>query len=295
MTFNAKQFDTGRKFVFNIMDNDEPFDLTGCNTYLRIAKADGTQFQGHECCTIDDSNIIIDTSVGNGNQILTAPGTNKCELHIEDQNGIGITTWNFNIYVESRVHNGENISSYNSYDVLDNMISMEKERILNEKQRKNNELIRVDNENKRILDENERQKNETERQETFGNVLAMAESYATTASICAFNANISQELAATSANEAESWVHGKTGIREGEETDNAKYWCMQSESYKNESKNILDTASELLEQAVQKIINVNFEINDDGELEYESDIYEFEINDNGELEYWVLEDEGSNI
>lgn len=115
------------------MDNDEPFDLTGCNVYLRIAKADGTEFQGHECCTVNNSSITIDTSVGNGNQILTASGINKCELHIEDENGIRLTTWNFNIYVEARVHNGENISSINSYDVLDNMINMEKERIENEK------------------------------------------------------------------------------------------------------------------------------------------------------------------
>ena len=100
LTLNAKQFDTGRRFVFHIMDNDEPFDLSGCKVYLRIAKADGTEFLGQECCTINGSEITINPSVGNGSQILTAAGTNICELHLEDENGITLTTWNFNINVE---------------------------------------------------------------------------------------------------------------------------------------------------------------------------------------------------
>ena len=48
LTLNAKQFDTGRRFIFHIMDNDEPFELSGCKAYLRIAKADGTEFLGQE-------------------------------------------------------------------------------------------------------------------------------------------------------------------------------------------------------------------------------------------------------
>lgn len=302
-TLSAKQFDTGRKFIFYIIDNDEPFNLTGCNVYLRIAKADGTQFQGHECCTIDGSSITIDTSVGNGEQILSVPGINKCELHITDENGVGVTTWNFNIYVEARVHNCENISSINSYDVLDNMINMEKNRIENEQIRIDNETVRVKNEAQRISGEIERQKNESERQKTFGNVLDKAKFYVSTASICAFNAMKSeynadtyQKLAVASASvcafntlESESWAHGKTGIREEEDVHNSEFYCQQSELHKNESKTILEAAKELLEKATQKVIDVNFCITDDGELMYESDVYGFEINDDGELEYWLVE------
>ena len=134
LTLNAKQFDTGRKFIFNIIENDEAFDIRGCKTYIRIQKADGTQFQGNECCKTEGTNsIVVDTSIGNGNQILTAPGVNQCELHLEDDRGIYLTTWTFNIYVEKRVHNAENLSSYNSFDVIDSMVVMEKERIENEK------------------------------------------------------------------------------------------------------------------------------------------------------------------
>ena len=41
----------------------------------------------------------------------------------------------------------------------------------------------------------------------------------------------------------------------------------------------------------KKIIDVSFEVTDDGELMYDSEIYEFEINDDGDLEYWVKEEE----
>jgi len=169
LTLNAKQFDTGRKFIFNIMENDEAFDIRGCKTYIRIQKADGTQFQGDACCKIEDINsIVVDTSIGNGNQILAAPGVNQCELHLEDDNGICLTTWTFNIYVEKRVHNAENLSSYNSFDVIDNMIVMEKDRIENEKICKQNEERRIISENKRIDNEAQRQRNEDIRKNNEG-------------------------------------------------------------------------------------------------------------------------------
>ena len=117
-TISAKQFDTGRIFKFNIIEN---VDLSNCSAYIRILKADGKQFQGNDCVTINnDENVItVDTSVSNGNQILTASGMNKCELHIVDNSGKSLTTWNFNIYVEPRVHDGSRIESLDSWDVLD--------------------------------------------------------------------------------------------------------------------------------------------------------------------------------
>ena len=109
LTISAKQFDTGRKFIFNIINDYELFDLTEYSVYMRMKKADNTEFQGEECCTIVDNKIVIDTSVGNGDQILSCPGMNLCELHLTDSNGKSITTWNFIINVEARVHNGDGI------------------------------------------------------------------------------------------------------------------------------------------------------------------------------------------
>ena len=296
LTLNAKQFDTGRIFVFNIMDNDEPFDLSSCEVYLRIAKADGTQFQGHECCTINDSrSITVNTGIGNGDQILTAAGINKCELCLKDSDGIILTTWTFNIYVEKRVHNGENISSINSYDVLDNMINMEKERIRNEQIRVSNETERVQNESQRILKENqrileeaERQKNESERKKTFSNVLEEAQSYADDAKESEVNSAKSEENASNSAKEAESWAHGKAGMREDEDINNSKFWCEKSEESSELAKTLLNIATELLEKTNQNVIDAEFEITDDGELIYLSEVYDFEVSDNGELEWSVI-------
>ena len=209
LTLIAKQFDTGRRFAFHIVDNDKPFDLSDCNAYLRIAKADGTQFQGHECCTIDGSAIMIDTSVGNGSQILTAAGTNICELYLENADGISLTTWTFNILVEPRVHDGSHITSVDSFDVLD--IAERNEEI-----RQNQEAVRQNQETQRQGNETSRQENEENRKtkfEQFENRIAEitdeAKSYATN---------------------AKSWTVGGTNTRTGEDTDNSKHYYEQTKS-----------------------------------------------------------------
>lgn len=216
LTLNAKQFDTGRRFVFHIMDNDEPFNLSGCTAYLRIAKADGTQFQGHECCSVDTSHIIVDTSIGNGSQILTSAGINICELHLEDVNGISLTTWNFNILVEPRVHDGSHISSVDSYDVLD--IAKR-----NEEARQKNEEIRLENETQRQENEIQRQENEIQRQENEKNRKNKFE---------IFESKIGEitDEAKSYAAQAQSWTVGGTNTRTGEDTDNSKHYYEQIKS-----------------------------------------------------------------
>ena len=119
LTLSAKQYDTGRKFKFRIINDDKPFDLNGYSSYIRIKKADGTEFQGEDCCLIDGNTILVDTTIGNGEQILTAEGFNYCELHLSDENGNSLTTWDFIIDVQKRVHNGDNLNSVDSWDRLD--------------------------------------------------------------------------------------------------------------------------------------------------------------------------------
>lgn len=122
--------------------------------------------------------------------------------------------------------------------------------------------------------------------------------YATDAKNAAESAQESEELSEQAQLEAESWAHGGTGIREGEDTDSSKYWCQQSELHKNNSEILLSNATDILQnvnnkiiELNQKIIDVSFEVNDDGELIYESEIYEFVINDDGELEYWTTQED----
>ena len=258
LTLTAKQFDTGRMFVFHIIDNDVPLDLSGCTAYLRIAKADGTQFQGHECCTVEGSQIIISTSAGNGNQILAAAGTNVCELHLKDANDIGLTTWTFHIVVEPRVHDGSHMSSIDSYDVLDNMINMEKERITNEEQRKENEANRntvfeqkIEETNAVITDchlvidaANQKISSfDAEINEIVDGITDEAQSYADSAKESETNAANAASSAADSAATAlqkagdaaasavlsQSYAVGGTQSRAGEDVDNAKYYSEKSQ------------------------------------------------------------------
>ncbi len=258
LTLNAKQFDTGRMFVFHIMHNDVPFDLSGCAAYLRIAKADGTQFQGHECCTIEGSKVIIKTNIGNGSQILTAAGTNACELHLEDSDGTSLTTWTFHIVVEPRVHDGSHMSSIDSYDVLDNMINMEKERIANEEQRKENEANRntvfeqkIEETNAVITDcrlvidaANQKISSfDAEINEIVDGITDEAQSYADNAKESETNAANAASSAADSAATAlqkagdaaasavlsQSYAVGGTQSRAGEDVDNAKYYSEKSQ------------------------------------------------------------------
>ena len=119
LTIAAKQFDTGRKFIFNIVHDNKPFDISDCSAYLRMLKADGKHFQDSDCCSIDGNKIIVDTSVGYGNQILTCEGLNICELRLKDSDGKYLTTWNFIIKVEARVHNGTRIDSIDCWDGLE--------------------------------------------------------------------------------------------------------------------------------------------------------------------------------
>lgn len=115
------------------------------------------------------------------------------------------------------------------------------------------------------------------------------------------SARIASEAAQSKAEqaqlEAESWAQGGTGVREGEDTNSSKYWCQQSELHKNTSQLLLNDATETLQivndkitELNKKIIDVSFEVTDDGELIYDSEIYEFSINDDGELEYWIQEE-----
>lgn len=89
--------------------------------YLRMLKPDKTEFQGENCCSIVDNEIVIDTSVGNGEQILSCAGKNICELHLTDMDKKTLTTWDFVVDVCKRVHNGDAITSTDEWDELDRM------------------------------------------------------------------------------------------------------------------------------------------------------------------------------
>lgn len=115
-----------------------------------------------------------------------------------------------------------------------------------------------------------------------------AEGFANNAETSATNASTSETNAQTYANNAKasetkaktsetnangyqliskSWAVGDTGVRSGEDTDNAKYYAQQANSLNQQSLRALDNANNAVNIATQKMLGVSFEVNlNTGEL-----------------------------
>lgn len=286
------QRDVNRIISIGFTDYGEEYEIPqNTNVFLKARKPDGTEINTDEFCSIIDNKVQLQIF----EQLSIVNGTVQCEIILSDENGTHYTSNHFNLIVNKSVHNDENLRSSDTYKNLTDILlelkstreyldTNEASRIENENQRILSETQRTSNENQRIADENERKN-------TFSTVLDTAKSYSDAAKQSSNTAKLSEVNAENSALESESWAHGKTGIRENEDTNNSEFWCKQSEHFNDESKNLLEQASALLDETNRKIFGVLFYVTDNGELMYESeiDIYNFTINDNtGELEYFVL-------
>jgi hypothetical protein len=85
---------------------------------------------------------------------------------------------------------------------------------------------------------------------------------------------------------SESFAHGGTGVRAGEDTDNSKYYSNVSKSESLNAKAIMENSEEILEEVklhgVYTAFSVDFET---GEVEYVSPSFKFKVNtETGELE-----------
>jgi hypothetical protein len=85
---------------------------------------------------------------------------------------------------------------------------------------------------------------------------------------------------------SESFAHGGTGVRVGEDTDNSKYYSDVSKSEVLKAKDIMENSEEILEEVklhgVYTAFSVDFET---GEVEYVSPSFSFKINkESGELD-----------
>ena len=85
---------------------------------------------------------------------------------------------------------------------------------------------------------------------------------------------------------SESYAHGNTGVRAGEDTDNSKYYSNVSKSESNNARAMYEIGKEVLEETklhgVYTAFSVDFET---GEVEYVSPSFKFVINkENGHLD-----------
>lgn len=87
---------------------------------------------------------------------------------------------------------------------------------------------------------------------------------------------------------SESFAHGGTGVREGEDTDNSRYYSEQSNLYKEQSEEIYDNCKEVESAINKKLELAEFGIDDDGNLIYtENSPFIFTIDNNGNLNWEV--------
>jgi hypothetical protein len=85
---------------------------------------------------------------------------------------------------------------------------------------------------------------------------------------------------------SESFAHGGTGVRAGEDTDNSKYYSNVSKSESLNAKSIMENSEDILEEVrlhgVYTAFSLDFE---SGEVEYVSPSFSFKVNtDTGELD-----------
>lgn len=149
------------------------------------------------------------------------------------------------------------------------------------------EAARVKAEKERAASEEERKAAESERAAAFAKAEAEREGTFDSA-IEEFN-NTKDELKGF-ATEAESYAHGGTGSRSGEDTDNARYYSEQAESSKETSYAILTQIQEFLNAATPEF-KVDF---DDGNMYQLNDdcLYDFEINSSDGGLYYELKETG---
>lgn len=105
-------------------------------------------------------------------------------------------------------------------------------------------------------------------------------------------ADASKNAAEASAKLSESWAVGGTGVREGENENNSKFWSKQSESSSETAKSYLEKVEKAGEDAVDAINNAldivapRFVVDLlTGHLLYEGVRFIFNVNDFGHLEW----------
>lgn len=85
---------------------------------------------------------------------------------------------------------------------------------------------------------------------------------------------------------SESYAHGGTGVRAGEDTDNSMYYSNVSRSEALNAKNIMENSEDLLEEVKLHGVYTAFKVDfESGEVVYVSPSYKFKVNlDTGELD-----------
>jgi hypothetical protein len=135
-TLPVKQFDTAYRLCINITANGSPYIITeGCYALFTAQKPDGKFIINN--CTIENNTIYYQLT----KQTTAAIGVVECEIILYDKNGEQLATPHFNIFVDKKACNAEEIVSSSEFNILDNLIKESEEQIAEvEKMLENGEL-----------------------------------------------------------------------------------------------------------------------------------------------------------
>lgn len=113
----VKQADSCRKIYITLTEGGFPYHIAkDCSANFSAVKPDGNYI--HNVCQIDGDTIIYTFT----EQTVPVVGIMDCEISLYDGNKNRITSPHFNILVEERVYNGEEIVSSPEANVLDELI-----------------------------------------------------------------------------------------------------------------------------------------------------------------------------
>lgn len=106
------------------------------------------------------------------------------------------------------------------------------------------------------------------------------------------NSNLHKALYKGNALLSESWAKGETGIREGEDINNSKYFSDVSRSAAKDASMVYDDANRILNEAIKHTAFTSFLVDfENGNLEYMSQNSTFNVNEtNGDLEFELSND-----
>ena len=100
------------------------------------------------------------------------------------------------------------------------------------------------------------------------------------------NENLKEALYNGNALLSESFAHGGTGVREGEDTDNALYYKNASEAVLDSTRRVNEDCHEVLAEVAERTVYTTFAVNfETGHLTYLSQIYNFTITEDGKLQF----------
>lgn len=116
-TLPVKQGDTAYRLCINITANGFPYKITeGCYALFTAKKPDGNFINNK--CTIENNTIYYHLTP----QTTAAIGMVECEIVLYDGNDEQLATPHFNILVDAKAYNGEDIVSSSEVNMLEDLI-----------------------------------------------------------------------------------------------------------------------------------------------------------------------------